>query len=520
MDDKTTTLDRLSTLALMNIYQKHLDDEELNTLFASGPDTAAVPDPQWVELIGELRQATRNAMPTGSDEARALAWRWIRLVMQMCRSDPQLATQLMKMQAGEPCPPQIAGMSAAMLEWIDAALMQARLALLAKYLTPEQAAELRQRQWVDANRRAWPALVLELRAHMAAGVDAKAAAVQAIVERWRQLFRDSFCGEDAVLEACIREALMHEADLHLGMGLDDALMAYLHQAQTVDNGLASPNAGPKPSAMLVAMQRAAHQLLDPPLVLDDPIALALLDSAEAHWLRTHLDSFRQPVSVGLRSAVVVRSRLADDIWTDALERGIDQYVILGAGLDTSAYRQPAAAGRIFEVDLPAVQQWKQARLQEAGIALPASLRFFPVDFERVSLAEGLACAGFNPNAPAIFSWLGVTMYLDKAAVEETLRVIAGCAKGSAVLMEYALPLHGQPPMMRIATEQLIMQITERGEPWKSFFEPAALIEMLTALGFTSCYAWTPDELNQRYLAHRCDGLRVGALSTRLVLASV
>ncbi|MDB5823544.1 MAG: transcriptional regulator, MerR family [Herminiimonas sp.] len=517
---ETTTMDWLSTLELMNMYQKHLNDDELDTLFESDPDTVAPTDPQWIELINQVRQAMRNAVPADSDEAQTLAWRWIRLVVQMTRNNPELATKLMKMQVGEPRAQQIVGITPAMLDWIDEAFMQARFALFAKYLTPKQADEVRRRQLVDGDRRAWPALVLELRAHMTAGVDAKAAPVQAIVKRWQQLLRDSFCGEDAVLEARIREALMHEPNLHVGIGIDDALMAYLHKAYLVGNDMAPSNTGPKPSAMMVATQRAAHQLLDHPLVLDDPIALSLLGSAEAQSLRDNLDRFRHPASLGLRSAVVVRSRLADDVWIEALERGIDQYVILGAGLDTSAYRQPDVAGRIFEVDLPAMQQWKQARLHGAGIPLSSSLRFVPVDFESVGLAEGLARAGFNPDAPAIFSWLGVSMYLDKVAVEETLRVIATCAKGSAVLFEYAMPLHSLPPMMRIAMEQLTTQFAERGEPWKCFFEPAALAEMLTALGFSSYYIWTPDELNQRYLANRSDGLHIGAAPTRLVLATV
>ncbi|MCD2513352.1 class I SAM-dependent methyltransferase [Acidovorax sp. D4N7] len=292
------------------------------------------------------------------------------------------------------------------------------------------------------------------------------------------------------------------------------------EARMAGHLMATPNAGPKPSATLVAMQRAAHQLLDRPLVLDDPVALALLDSAEAQSLRDNPGSLRHQASLDLRGAVVVRGRLADDVWLEANGRGIGQYVILGAGLDTSAYRQPGMAGRIFEVDLPAMQQWKQARLQAAGIALPPSLRFVPVDFERVGLAQGLALAGFDTDAPAIFSWLGVTMYLDLAAVQQTLRFIGGCAKGSAVLLEYALPLQGLPPAVRTAMEQLIAQIAERGEPWKSFFEPAALSAMLTASGFSNCHAWTPEELNQRYLANRCDGLRIGGVSTRLVLATV
>ena len=129
-------------------------------------------------------------------------------------------------------------------------------------------------------------------------------------------------------------------------------------------------------------------------------------------------------------------------------------------------------------------------------------------------------AGFDVRQPAFFSWLGVTMYLDESAVLETLRFIAGCAKGSAVLLEYVMPLAGLPPTMRIAMEQLTAQLAERGEPWKSYFEPAALAETLATLGFSHSRTWTPDELNRRYLADRADGLHIGAIPGRLMLALV
>ncbi|WP_321898445.1 SAM-dependent methyltransferase [Paraburkholderia heleia] len=512
--------DWLNALELMNMYQKHLDDDELDALLASGPDTVAPTDPSWTALIDKVHAAVQQALSTESDAAQALAWRWIRLVVQMTRNDPALATKLMMMQLGEPRARQIVGITAEMLEWIDEAFTHARCALFARYLSPAQADEVRRRQFATAKSQAWPALVAKLREQMEAGVHAGAAPVQAIVKRWQQLFLDSFCGDDAVLEARVRDALMREPDLQLGIGLDDSLLAYLHKAYIVGSDMTPVNAGPKPSALMVATQRAAHQLLDWPLVLDDPIALTVLGVAEARALRDDIDRFRHPISVGMRSSVVVRSRLADDVWTGATERGIRQYVVLGAGLDTSAYRHPDASGHIFEVDLPATQEWKQARLREAGIAVPPSLHFVPVDFESVGLAEGLARAGFNAAAPAIFSWLGVTMYLDEAAVVETLRFIAGCAKGSAVLFEYVMPLSSLPPIMRIAMEQLTAQFAERGEPWKSFFEPAVLAEMLNELGFSHSSTWTPDALNQSYLANRTDGLRIGATPARLVLATV
>lgn len=503
----------------MNMYQKHLSDDELDTLLASGQDTIAPTDPSWVELIAEVRRATDQALPPDSSDAQALAWRWIRLVVLMTRNDPTLAVKLMEMQIGEPRAQHIVGITPDMLAWIDKAFIHARCAVFAKYLSPSQADELRRRQFIEANRRAWPALVMKLRAHMEADADVASDEVQATIERWEQLFRDSFCGDDAVFEARVRDAIVREPDLKLGVGLDDALFAYLQKAHTVDQ-MAPAGVGPKPSAVTVARQRAAHQLLDRPLVLDDPVALTILGADEEQTLRGNLDKFNHPMSIGMRSSVVVRSRLADDLWEEAIERGTRQYVVLGAGLDTSAYRRPNAPGHIFEVDLPDMQRWKQARLQETGIAVPTSLRFAPVDFESIGLAQGLADAGFDASAPAMFSWLGVTMYLDEAAVVETLRFIAECAKGSTVLFEFAVPLSSLPPIMRIAIEQMTAQFAERGEPWKSFFEPAALEGMLATLGFSDCHVWTPEELNRRYLENRNDGLHLGAPPTRLVTAMV
>lgn len=517
---ETPSIDWLNVLELMNMYQKHLDDNELDALLATGPDTVAPTDPSWIQLVGEIHLAMQKALPTESDAAQALAWRWIRLVIRMTRNDMALATKVMRMQIGEIRAQHITGVTAEMLGWIDEAFAHARCTLLAKYLSPVQVNEVRRRQLASVKERAWPALVIELRALMEAGADVSAAPVQAIVKRWRQLFRDSLCGDDAALEACVTDAVMREPDLQLGIGFDGALQAYLHKAYLVSHDVTSVNAGPKPSALMVAMQRAAHQLLDRPLVLDDPTALTILGATSAKALRDDLDKFRHPASSGLRSAVVVRSRLADDLWAEAIEKGICQYVILGAGLDTSAYRRPDVSSKVFEVDLPATQQWKQACLHEAGIAVPSSLRYVPVDFERVSLAEGLAKANFDADAPAIFSWLGVTMYLDEASVIETLSFIAGCAKGSAVLFEYAMPLSCLPPMIRISMEQLVAQLAERGEPWKSFFEPDELTERLATLGFGSCHSWLPDELNCRYFSDRQDGLRISATPTRLMLATV
>jgi hypothetical protein len=170
------------------------------------------------------------------------------------------------------------------------AFVDARCTLFAKYLSPAQTEEVRRRQLATmAHLGTWPALVAELRAQMDAGTDVRDAPVQAIVQRWQQLLRDSYCGDDAALEALVREAIICEPDLRVD-GIDDALLAYLQKAHVAAHHVPQENAGPKPSAMMVAMQRAAHQLLEQPRVLDDPLALTILGATEEQALRADLDN--------------------------------------------------------------------------------------------------------------------------------------------------------------------------------------------------------------------------------------
>lgn len=514
--DDTVVADWLNTLELMNMYQKHLNEDDLKTLLDASPGSVQQTDAPWAALVEEVRVAMMQALPTDSPAAQALAWRWKQLVVCMTRNDPALANKLLAMQVSEKRAQDILGTTPAMFAWIAEAFVHARCALFAKYMSPAQAAEVRRRQFAPGHLDAWHPLVLELRAHMAAGTDPQAPAVQDIARRWEQLFRDTHCGDDGALEAKVRDAILQEPDLMMGFGLEDAVLSYLHQAREMIR-LPQDGAGPKPSALMVAVQRAAHQWLEQPRVLDDPLAVPIL-GPQAQDLRKDLDSFRTPVALGMRSAVVVRSRLAEDEWAVARQQGVCQYVILGAGLDTSAYRHPQVPGRMFEVDLPATQAWKQARLREAAITVPASLSYVPVDFEQVSLAQGLADAGFDVRQPAYFSWLGVTMYLEEAAIFDTLRFIAGCAQGSQVLLEYVVPLESLAPFMRMAVGHLTAQLAARGEPWKTHFEPEALAKKVKELGFSRSRTWTPDELNQRYLADRTDGMRLGGAPGRLMQA--
>ncbi len=275
---------------------------------------------------------------------------------------------------------------------------------------------------------------------------------------------------------------------------------------------------PKPTALRVAILRAAHQLLDAPLIFEDPLALKVLGAAQEETLRGELSGYNNPLSKGLRTSVVVRSRLAEDEWTRSEQRGLRQYVILGAGLDTFAYRRGAGhSGRIFEVDLPEVQQWKRNCLRAAGIEEPASLTFVPMDFESSTLAEALGKAGFCHDEPAFFAWLGVTMYIEEEAIRAVLGFIASLAPGSGVVFDYIVPPSLLSPREQQAMKALSTRAAQHGEPWKTFFAPASLAEILRSLGFHDVEDFGPEELNARYLSRRKDGLRKSGVS-RLIRA--
>jgi methyltransferase (TIGR00027 family) len=270
---------------------------------------------------------------------------------------------------------------------------------------------------------------------------------------------------------------------------------------------------PSHTAYRVAVSRAAHQLLDEPHVLEDPIALAIVGAAAVAAIRAAPLRYRLPPARYLRAFLVARSRVAEEALAHAVRRGVRQYVVLGAGLDTFAYRNPYPADglTVFEVDHPATQAWKRGQLETAGIALPPSLRFVAVDFETQQLGEPLAGAGLRAEEPAFFSWLGVSMYLTRAAIGATLGYVAGLPRGSGIVFDYAVPPAGLSPVRRLVVHALLKRVAAAGEPWKTFFEPRALAAELRALGLTELEDLGPEELNARFFAERSDGLRTGAL---------
>jgi methyltransferase (TIGR00027 family) len=217
---------------------------------------------------------------------------------------------------------------------------------------------------------------------------------------------------------------------------------------------------------------------------------------------------------------VGRSRVAEDELAAAVTRGASQYVVLGAGLDTFAYRNPYSESqlRVFEVDHPATQAWKRKRLAEGGIAIPASLSFAPVDFEKEALADGVAAVGFDPSKVTFFSWLGVTPYLTHAAMRSTLEFIAGCARGSGVAFDYARPRSSMGFFTRLMFDEMARRVARAGEPFQLFFEPSELAAELRAIGFTTLDDLGSDVLDARYFANRTDHLRMRGRVGRIMIA--
>jgi methyltransferase (TIGR00027 family) len=262
---------------------------------------------------------------------------------------------------------------------------------------------------------------------------------------------------------------------------------------------------PSRTAQRVAMRRAAHQLLDDPKVFDDPLAVAIANG----------DSERPPeaqqsYSRALRAFLAVRSRYAEDEVAAAVERGVRQYVVLGAGLDTFAYRNPfqSAGLHVFEVDHPATQEWKRVRLDEAYIPVPKEMTFAAVDFEKQSLEQGLLAAGFDKQQPAFFSWLGVTPYLSRSAFDATVAFIASMPSGSGVAFDYAVERSLLSPQQQLALDRLAARVALAGEPFQLFFDPDALARDLRSLGFGNIEDLNGDQINARYFAGRADGLAV------------
>lgn len=278
--------------------------------------------------------------------------------------------------------------------------------------------------------------------------------------------------------------------------------------------------GPDSTAVRVALWRAMHVQIDPPPhVIEDEIGLTLAAPHE-DW-RSRPDMNPEGTK-SFRASIVARARFIEDLVLDQVGRGVGQYVILGAGLDTLVQRRPEIASRliVFEIDQPGPQAWKQQRLIELGFGIPKWLRLVPVDFEAGDpWVKALTAAGFDVSKPAVVVSTGVSMYLTKHAIAATLRDIAMLAPGSTLAMTFLLPLELADPEVRPGLQMAEKGARASGTPFISFFTPTEMLALARAAGFRTAEHVSAAALAERYFAGRTDGLRPPNNSEEFLVAT-
>jgi len=274
------------------------------------------------------------------------------------------------------------------------------------------------------------------------------------------------------------------------------------------------------TAIRVALWRALHVQVDAaPHVLEDEIGLKLAAPDDDWRHRPDMD----PKGTSLfRASIVARARFIEDLVVEQAGHGVDQYVILGAGLDTFAQRRPEIASgvRVFEVDQPGPQAWKQQRLSDLGFGASPFLRFVPVNFEAGDAWwEGLAAAGFDTGRPAVVASTGVSMYLTRETITATLRKVAALVPGSTLAMTFLLPLDLMAPEVRPGFQMAEKGARASGTPFISFFTPTEILALAREAGFRAVQHVSAATLAQRYFAGRTDGLRPPNNSEELLVAT-
>lgn len=277
------------------------------------------------------------------------------------------------------------------------------------------------------------------------------------------------------------------------------------------------------TALGAAKMRAAHLFLDgEPKVFRDDLAVLFSGGGDGDSLVREMNTMLAEIGSKLgpeiarrifqasRAVMLSRSRFAEDALRDAMARGIRQYIILGAGLDSFAWRYPELAEnlRIVDVDRPSSQAWKRERLRALGFDEPASVTFLGVDLEEQNLLDGLRQLDRCLAEPAFISWLGVTQYIKRETVVETLRQISNMTSGTELVFTFIVPPDLQSPADRALTAMAAKAAADRGEPWVTYFVPEDLIGEVESFGFQIIEHFRPVDSNQRYFSGRSDGLRV------------
>ncbi|MEU6139870.1 class I SAM-dependent methyltransferase [Streptomyces sp. NPDC047081] len=261
------------------------------------------------------------------------------------------------------------------------------------------------------------------------------------------------------------------------------------------------------TAVRVALWRALHLLADaPPHVAEDEVGLRIAEPGEGWRERPDMDV---EATRRTRASIVARARFVEDLVAERVGEGVDQYVVLGAGLDTFAQRRGDVAARglrVFEVDRPGPQEWKRRRLEELGLGVPEWLRLVPVDFEGDWWGQLLA-AGLDPGRPAVVSSTGVTMYLTEEAIRATFRLVATLAPGSTLVTTFMRPIEDVEPEQRAQLRAAMNGARAAGTPFLSFHRPEQLLALAREAGFREARHVSAGELEERYFSGRTDGLR-------------
>jgi methyltransferase (TIGR00027 family) len=303
------------------------------------------------------------------------------------------------------------------------------------------------------------------------------------------------------------------------MGFGDSLILAAQVAQPEETLMVPEQASV--SMVRIAIRRAAHQLLDLPRIFEDPVAVGLVPEATEQAILAAADEHRAPLSTLLRGLFAFRNRFTEDRLTEAVARGVRQYVVVGAGLDTFAWRQPSFAHhmQLFYVDHPASLAWTMARFQQCGLPMPGNLSFVAADLETRELAIRLEEHGFKHEAGVFCSVLGVTQYISRDAVEALARFAASMQVQSEIVFSFVLPNDDLEGQELEAALYGVASTNAMGEPWVTRLRVSELFDLLTRLGFGEVFHLTPKRAQQRYFAGRDDMLKAPQLE-QLIAAVV
>ena len=275
-------------------------------------------------------------------------------------------------------------------------------------------------------------------------------------------------------------------------------------------------------ARAVAMARGMHLVLDDePKILEDTLgqALAAMPDDEPGGINDPMWTNRD--RVGIRIVPVWRGRVTEDCLQACVRQGVKQYVMLGAGLDSFAYRRPVSLEHVsvFEIDHPASQEWKRHKLEELGVKVPENVHFVPVDFETENLVEKLKQSTFDPALPTFFSWLGVIPYLTKQATQETLQALLATVSGYCeIALDFFVPVETLSGIDRALIESIMQAAEDLGEPMLAFYAPDELEATLKAVGFDTVAHMSPVDGQKQFLDNRTDNLRL-LTGVHMMLAS-